>query len=195
MNITKVFASVFAAGFFGFGLLCQQAAAIPIAGEISFTGKYTLDNADLALATAFTSFSNVLVSDGTGDYVGTTGASVNYSPFVFDPLAASGVTPLWEFTLGGTAYSFDLLSVSVMTPRNPYFLVLNGSGTANITGFDSTPGEWILSANSFGTTFSFSASNQAHVPEGGATIALLGLALVGVEGLRRMLTLKNKAGA
>ena len=168
-------------------LLNQQASAIPIVGEISFSGSYTINNPNLAAATAFTSFTGVTVSAGpTGDYAGLAGAAVTMAPtgFSFDPFPVGGVVPLWTIpSQPGT--SFDLLALNVAF-ESATSLILTGSGIAKKTGKDNTPGTWILSANTLGTTFSFSSTNSS-VPDGGTTVALLGMGLVAVEGLRRKL--------
>ena len=166
-------------------LLNQQASAIPIVGEISFSGSYTINNPNLSIATAFTSFTGVTVSAGpTGDYSGLAGAAVTQTPFTFDPFPAGGVVPLWTIpSQGGT--SFDLLALNISF-ESPTALLLTGTGIAHKAGKDNTPGTWILSANTLGTTFSFSSTNSS-VPDGGTTVAFLGMGLVAVEGLRRKL--------
>ena len=166
-------------------LLNQDASAIPIVGEVSFAGSYTINNPNLALATAFNSFSGVTVSAGpTGDYAGLAGSAVTMTPFTFDPFPAGGIVPLWSI-VGSPGTTFDLLALSVAF-ESPTALLLTGTGIARKTGRDNTPGTWILSANTLGTTFSFSSTNSS-LPDGGTTVALLGMGLVGVEGLRRKL--------
>ncbi|MGC2353370.1 MAG: VPDSG-CTERM sorting domain-containing protein, partial [Candidatus Udaeobacter sp.] len=58
-------------------------------------------------------------------------------------------------------------------------------------GFDATAGTWSFTAQngSANGVFSFSAStfSSQATPDGGATVALLGLALAGIEGTRRKL--------
>ncbi len=166
-------------------LLSQNASAIPITGEVSFAGSYTINNPNLALATAFTSFSGVTVSLApTGDYAGLAGSAVTMTPFTFDPFPAGGIVPLWSI-VGSPGTTFDLLALNVAF-ESPTALLLTGTGIARKTGRDNTPGTWILSANTLGTTFSFSSTNSS-IPDGGTTVALLGMGLVGVEGLRRKL--------
>ena len=60
-------------------------------------------------------------------------------------------------------------------------LILQGTGVAHITGFENTPGAWIITVNTAdgGVTFSFSASSSA-TPDGGTTVVLLGTALSGL---------------
>ena len=166
-------------------LLHQEASAAPIVGEISFSGSYTVDNSDLTLATKFLSFSNVTVSAmPTGDYLGLDGVAVTHAAFTFDPFPVGGAVPLWTIpSAPGT--SFDLLALSVEFESSSIILI-KGTGIAHKAGRDNTPGDWILSANTLGTTFSFSstnASDQTAVPEPGT--ALFGLALLGVTAIRR----------
>ena len=49
-----------------------------------------------------------------------------------------------------------------------------------------TTGTWLFTANQGGGTFSFSSSDGA-VPDGGSALILFGLALGGLEALRRKL--------
>ena len=182
MNRFMTFAAPLVLGLTG--LLNQESSAAPIVGEISFAGSYTIDNPNLTLATQFLSFSNVTVSSGpTGDYFGLEGAAVTHSAFTFDPLPGGGVIPLWTIpSFPGT--TFDLLTLSVEFELSS-ILLLKGTGLAHMAGRDNTPGIWILSANTLGSTFSFSSTNasQGAVPEPGTV--LFGLALVGVTAFRR----------
>ena len=166
-------------------LLNREASAAPIVGEISFSGSYTIDNSDLSLAKKFLSFDNVTVSAlPTGDYLGLDGAAVTHSAFTFDPFPVGGSVPLWSIpSAPGT--SFDLLTLNVEF-RSSSILLVKGTGIAHKAGRDNTSGEWILSANTLGTTFSFSSTNaseQTAVPEPGT--ALFGLAILGVTTIRR----------
>lgn len=194
MNFPKISRLVLAAGLisFGLGLASEKAHAVPISGGIAFQGMFELDGG-LGDATAFTSFSNVSVTSGSGSYAGVPVATpVSYAPqpgdpdggFAFNPLDPSPLSPLWTFTLAGpTDYSFDLISVSVLV-QNDFALVLQGTGTAKITGFDDTPGSWNFMSTGFGPTL-FEFTNATSVPEGGSTVALLGFSLLGMETLRR----------
>jgi hypothetical protein len=163
-----------------FAVLSQQAVAGFVVGEISFNGSYTTDNPNLALATRFTSFNSVVVSTGpTGDYAGLGGAAVTQNPFTIAPFPAGGVVPLWSIA-GPSGASFDLLSLNIEF-ESPTALILRGLGTARLTGKDPTPGTWTMSANTLGTTFSFSSTNASTsnlIPE--PSTALTGLALAGV---------------
>ena len=170
------------------GVTAITASAVGITGEISLDGSYTVNvaNFNAGFATKFTSFSGVAVSAApTGAYAGTAGSAVTHSGFKFDPFVGP-IIPLWTFTSGGLTYSFDLVSMGIDF-RNKKSIVMSGSGLAHITGFDDTVGNWLLSANTAGTTFSFSSTNASEeaVPEAGATLPLLGLAVMGLGLFRK----------
>ena len=175
-------------------LMCYTATAVPITGGISLGGGYTTDTGNINTANAFTAFNNVIVTSVSGSYApvttGVPGPAVTQNPFSFDPFPGPGVTPLWTFVFSGKTYSFDLLTIQTPDQPGDNTLTIKGSGTLKITGFDNTVGSYIFTANSLGGTFSFSSSNGAGgVPDGGTTIALLGLAMVGVAAVRRKLNM------
>jgi VPDSG-CTERM motif len=165
-------------------------ASNPITGLIDMSGTATLNDTLLGSATAATAFTGVTVGGApTGTFAGTFGASVTWSGFSWPSNVL--VAPLWTFMFGANTYSFDLANVSVSSQSNS-FLNLMGSGTLHVTGFDDTPGLWSFTISNPGggahPNFDFTfANSQTAVPDGGATIALLGIALVGVEVLRRKL--------
>jgi hypothetical protein len=181
--VVKAIAVVMAFG------LAVSAQAVLIDGDVAFTGAYTLDNPDLLQATEFASFSGVLVADGQafGDYAGTDDGvtPVTFTPFSFSPAEATPFL-LWTFTIAATTYSFDASTLNV-SYQSANTLVIEGLGTASITGFDATPGLWNITANKAGAAFSFSSSASVGVPDGGMTLSLLGLALGGIAALRRVI--------
>ena len=71
-------------------------------------------------------------------------------------------------------------------------LTIEGTGTVSGNGFDPTPMNWMFTSQNAGgqnmEEFSFSANSNA-VPDGGSALALLGVALAGIEVLRRKLKL------
>lgn len=155
--------------------LTASVKAIPINGSIGFSGIFSTDNnSNFTAATQFTSFTSTSVLGTSGDYaIVTDGTAVTFTPFSF---SASGVTPLWSFGYGPLTYSFDATTVSVTTTTNS--IIAEGAGYAYITGFDATPGTWIITSNGAGASFTFSASST--VPDGGTTALLVGLGLVGM---------------
>jgi hypothetical protein len=166
-----------------------QAVPIPITGSISFAGTTTINGTSFVSATAFTSFQDITVgapSALSGSYVGTSGAAVTMTPFIWSPPTASTpVNPLWTFVSGGDTYSFNL-SVLHLDYASPTGLLLSGSGTAFITGpgvdYLATTGTWNLSSQTLGQssfTFSSSTTTPLSVPDGGKTVTMLGGSLLG----------------
>src|SRR5437762_7645771 len=198
-TLSKTILTVLAAGFLSCTLLCQNAGAIPITGTVDMSGTAFLNNTALGSATATTGYMSVTVGGiPTGSFTGTFGDSVTWSVFGWNPSTAP-VSPLWTYHDVGTGfnYSFNLGTVSVMTQTN-FFLNLLGTGTLFITGpgspYDAagTSGAWSFTiSNPTGTThdtFAFTfANSQTAVPNSGSALALLGIALAGIEGVRRAL--------
>ncbi len=182
-----------------------QAVPIPVTGSISFSGTTTINGTSFVTATEFTSFQDVTVgapSALSGNYVGTSGAAVTMTPFIWSPPTASTpVNPLWTFVSGGDTYSFDL-SVLHVDYASTTGLLLSGSGTAIITGpgldFLNTTGTWNLSAQTLDlATFTFSSTTSVPnaVPDGGTTATLLGASVLGLAFIGRkqkQILLKNR---
>ena len=187
----KTILTVLIIGLVSCGLFSQQAQAVPIVGGISLAGGYTTNTGDVNTATAFTSFPSVFVISVSGSYTGVgTGLgtpAVTMNGFTFNPFSGA-ITPLWTFVSAGNTYSFDLTALTSRQQTGNNTLTLFGTGTLHITGFTDTPGNWNFTANQFGDTFSFSSSNGAvAAPDSGSAVALLGIALAGIEGVRRVL--------
>ncbi len=184
---TKTILAMLAIGFISCALFSEQAQATPITGDLGFSGGTTFNTTSLATATRVNSWF-AFVGTTTGSFVGVPIGSVVTlaAPWIFNP---STPTPgLWS--VGG--FSFDLDTATIDT-QNSHLLSITGTGTLSGAGFDPTPGTWAFSAQSAGgihqTSFTFSADTNtgAGVPDGGSAVALLGIALVGLEGLRRKL--------
>jgi hypothetical protein len=135
----------------------QAQPGVPINGNISFaSGFLTFDTSNIGTAKSITGFSNVVVGMATGAYGSLSNAAITWTPFTFNPPAAS-VKPLWTFTTNGVTSSFDATSVSLIF-QNSGFLNLRGSGVAHMTGYADTPGTWTLAAQLVSAKYTFSAT-------------------------------------
>jgi hypothetical protein len=134
--------------------------------------------------TLLLSWQNTIVQSVSGDFdtfINPLDPATFSAPWLFDP---STPTPaLWS--VGG--FTFDLIASTIVFQGNG-FLSVSGTGTISGNGFDPTFGTWSFSTQnpSAKGIFSFSAAGQA-VPDGGSAVALLGIALTGMEVLRRRL--------
>jgi hypothetical protein len=177
--VSKIGAALFAAF-----VLSSTASAVKINGVIGFTGGASLNNANLSLATQVAEWDSPTVSViHTGDFATIlTGTGVLLKD-PWDLNTAVTIVDFWK--VGG--FSFDLItSTRFYDPSGAGFLSASGYGVIKKLGFDNTIATWSFSTQNPGADklFTISASGAA-VPDGGATVALLGVSLLGLHGLRR----------
>lgn len=194
--------SIAAAGLFALNATTVQAAPL-IAGEINFAGSYRPGNATFnpvatvgaATSLIFQSFGsttlaqNTVDGEQTGAYAVLNGAdrAATFKNFAFPIGPNPAVNPVWDVVFGANHFWFDLTKVAI-TFQNATTLILDGTGIAYGTGYDSAPGIFSLTANTSGSKFSFSASSAVPVP---AALFFAAPALLGVFGVSRR---KNAAG-
>lgn len=179
----KTITALLAAGACLLSTQLAHADSIGLQGSSSATG----DSSKKSPTTV--SFKNPWqVVAGDGIFAGTIGSSVTMASFSFtgDGAAASCTNcPLvqWHFTSGGKNYSFNLISLTDASTRG-------GSIAASGTGFITIDGTkygatWAM--NGTGSRFKYKISFVTNtIPDGGSAVALLGLALAGIEGARRL---------
>ena len=188
----KTILAVLAMGALSCALFSQQAQAVPITGTIQFGGSVQFDSSSLNMVHRVEvwvdsngNFGHSTVQSGnTGSFASiSAGTQADMAqPWIFIP---STPTPaLW--TVAG--FTFDLLVSTIMT-QDASELDISGQGIVSGNGFDATAMNWAFSTQSAGgfthILFSFSAHGTAGgVPDGGATVMLLGAAL-GPLGLAR----------
>ena len=170
-----------------------------ITGDIGFGGLFKPANnsfasASLASATSIDFNGNGIQDVGqelvvlsTGDFatLAPVGSFASLSDFIFNPLSASGVSPLWS--AGG--FSFALDSISIDT-QNANTLSLVGTGTVSGNSYTSSPGTWNLVAGPIGSSFLFMAGTGTvpAIPEPEIYAMMgIGLGLIGWLGRRKKL--------
>lgn len=166
-----------------------SAHAAMITGSIGLGGAYSVNNPDLTLADEITFVSGIVITADNdfdtfvdpGDGVTMTASVLDISPFF------TVTNPLWS--VGG--FQFELTSLAYDGTPTSTAMGLKGSGTITGNNFDATPGTWVATFNeSQGSSFTWSSSTSA-VPDGGATVAMFGLAIMGVGAVRRKLGAKS----
>lgn len=177
-----------ALGLIGCAFCVQQSQAVPVYGVITFAGGVELNSTSVDTATAVTGW---LDESGAMPTVQSVGGSlawfVNAGDTAIFPSAwsfNSGPVPLfWQVD----GFTFSLIASSIVF-QGGGFLAVSGSGTITGNGFDPTLVSWNFTAQDDPSNgvFSFSGANQA-LPDGGSAVALLGLALAGIEFIRRKL--------
>src|ERR1017187_8729983 len=170
--------------------------AIPITGSIGFTGAFVQNGGtagNLASATSFTILNTVAnpitIHDATGAFVGA-GAPIVFAPSV----GVNGNAPslvnaqLWSVLNGLTTYSLTVTTEG-QTFTSGIQLNLAGNGILHDgNAADDTAGVWQIGFGVSGNSFTWqSTSSTSSVPDGGATVMLLGAAFSGLALLRRKL--------
>jgi hypothetical protein len=174
--------------------LTQTLQATSITGSIGFSGVgVTYNSGSAGTATAVTSWISPVVSGVSGTFATPSPFAVaNSTPVIFAPGnwnfdTTSSINHFWS--VGG--FTFELLSSYVVAQGgingvNAYIIA---AGTGIVSGNGYAPTTWVWSfssqdpssgANPTSWTFSASSSAPVSVPDGGATVLLLGIALCGV---------------
>ena len=168
--------------------LVQSTQANQIVGSIGFTGRVALDTDTASTASKVVAWVNPKVNGTSGDFTSLAdGTAVSIvSPWNF---ASGAISSFW--TCG--AFTFDLTSSSVTSrggiPGISGFVSVSGIGIVHAAGYDDTVIVWNFSSQDpkiIGSPDSFTFSvSQVTVPDGAATVSLLGLGLAGASLLRR----------
>lgn len=168
-------------------------------GTITFQGDAAATIASKKGKTTTVSFTNPWkVTGGTVAYavLAPFGQSLTMHSVVFtgDGVGAvltASVIPQWNFTVGGVTYKFDL-TLLTFAHTTTTSITMSGLGTAHI-GTHTEDAVWSLIGS--GTKLKFKATlgatSATGVPEGGSTAVLLGLALTGIQGVRKLVSARK----
>ena len=108
-------------------LLASVRRPSPISGDINFDGIAKTNTSNLATATSFTSISGVtVVPVEDGNYTGTSGQTVTFTPFSF---SAASCYPALDLHRRQHPYWFDATSITIVTQIKD-FLNFGGFGMA-----------------------------------------------------------------
>lgn len=172
----------------------QAVSLQSIVGEINFVGTAAL-NGPITTATGVQTWTGGAAGGLPGAAALINGdfssVSVNTPVTFAAPWLFANATPsLWQ--VGG--FSFDIgSSLVVRGPTIPgsSFLAVTGTGFIKKDGFRNTPGTFSFTTQGPDgeSTFSFSSTVKS-VPDGGATLALLGVSFLGLGGVSRLIRRK-----
>jgi hypothetical protein len=179
--------------------LTASVQATSIVGSIGYNGAYQQANGlhgQLNTSTAFNIISS-FVTDGTGSGVFSGFTHLN-STLVFAPsvgninnggASLTSAPYLWMLSYLTTTYTFVVTSeTEPLDTTTQVALTGNGTLTDN-NGNGPITGVWTLGFNVSGDSFSFSGTSGTNtVPDGGATVMLLGIALSGLGLLKKKFT-------
>jgi hypothetical protein len=157
------------------------AQAVPITGNIGFTGTAQLDTDNVNSATKVLGWVNTVVGPGpSGSFAGLGNTAATFSaPWVFGP-SGSVVNPFW--TVAG--FQFNLSSSTVVIDQLGFLNIdIFGTVVSTLVGSGLTPtafaGTFTVHNPNSGTAQNFTAAlSFAPVPDNGTTVILLGLGLL-----------------
>jgi hypothetical protein len=171
--------------------VAQNIQAVPITGNIGFSGSVQLNTGDVTTATTAVNWfgTQITPNSTSGSFLTSFGSIGGQSVTMAAP---------WQFSLGGPlasfwsvgGYTFNLSSSSafVQVLGNQTFLNIVLTGTVSAVGFDTTAfsGTFQVAnppANGIATFTERLSFNS--VPDGGTTVMLLGAALSGMALIKR----------
>ena len=159
------------------------APAMPLQGTITFGGNIG-PVSDFTAVGVLTFPDPVTVIGATGHFgalnSGPEPAVSTFEPIRYDPTDLP-ISPLWTSTVPAGEFSFELEALEIAL-RTQNLLFLQGTGTLHASAFDTTDGEWTLTAQNLGNvSFTFTSTTVATpMPEPGAPVMFMaGLLVVG----------------
>ncbi|GIL41851.1 PEP-CTERM sorting domain-containing protein [Roseiterribacter gracilis] len=177
------------------GAIATPAAAVPLSGSLGIFGGVTSGQDLSTISTIHFNNPFMVAGNASGDFtaLGGTFGMIKNLPIV-------SFAPVQDFlTFMSSTLNFDLLALSSVTRTTDAegkAIEVRGTGRFQMAGFDDTAGVFILTLQDdagHGLNLSFSASSETGEGGGGpnvpepASVALLGMALLGLGAARRKL--------
>lgn len=159
--------------------LSATANAIPMTGSV----EYNLDASAFTFDSSSVNFLEIpsgKVNNASGSFAGLVGSNVVHTNFTNDPFGAS-INPL--VVIGGFTFALDTMTnydFSLSPVLGIAFLNVVGKGVISQAGFDDTWATWTFAATEDAESNNYSATITTvpvSVPDGGSTLAALGLAI------------------
>jgi hypothetical protein len=175
-------------------IACCALAGQAYADSIGFVGSSSASGFSNVTSPTTVSFKNpftVVASDGI--FAGTNGSATTMSSYTFTGDGATAVCTTcpqvqWTFNSGGNTYTFNLTSLTNAATRSGS-ISASGIGTVTIVGGPNAGtygGTWAMNGTGSGTSYGLTFVTTT-VPDGGSAVALLGIALTGIEAGRRLI--------
>ena len=170
-----------ALGLISCALCVQRAQAAYLNAALNFAGGVELNSGSVNTASQVLTWLDEdgnlpTVQSGSGSFAGLDGQTATFAfPWSFN--TAIAIPAFW--TVGG--FTFNLIASTIISQMGDGFLAVSGTGTISGNGYATTTGvTWSFTVQDDASNGVFSFSSGSLVPDGGATVALLGLALAGI---------------
>lgn len=179
--------------------LASSVQAAPITGSVQISANLSTISIDFGNNTVTFDPSSPALNARVDNGSGSLGSllpkdtRISYKNFKYEALVVAN--PIWASEFNTVWFNLSsITSITEVPDGSGGFagLLLFGTGTVNTSNpnYSSTPGTWSFNASTTDGVFSWGSTATAtpsRVPDGGSTLALLGVVFLGLGGARRFL--------